>query len=330
MFKNKIYLSFTFVLLLSIWGCGTMAKEDDSLSVPQKVSIAMPKALEVESSKNEKSLKLNKEDTKKSAAYLELKDDIEFLEEQRVELEVNLLFINEVISTIDNQCKGLAIEEPCIMEEESLSFLFDEELSRKLRLLTQKESEYELGDTLSFGEVEFIEHGSSNIYRYTLNMDTTFDDENSTSSIGISWSKDEKIILAEYEEESDEEESSLQVEFLEEDDSRRMIVEDGLFSKEDDSFDIFYFDMLAKSDVNETYELNSSSIDVDSDGEEENVTSVGQLSNLGGYLNFIGELDAETFKENDTFDGDGNILTSSYCYSGMDCDLEDEESWFDF
>ncbi len=333
MFVYKMQLSLLFIVLLSIWGCGTMAKEDESLSVPQKVSIDMPKALEAKSSTRKKLKKFSyfKEDENKSSAYLELKEDVKFLEEQRISLEVNLLFINEVIDKVDSRCKNMPQEERCIIEEDSLTFVFDENLSNRLKKLTSEDLGYELGDVLSFGEIEFVEHTTQNKYSYSLKIDTAFEDEKGISFERISWSKDEKLIFSEYIEESVEEKSSIVIDFSKkEDNSKQIVTDNSFFNKVDSSSDVFHFEMLKKSDEVETYELNSTSLATDSDAKKNSFSSVGKLSNLGGYLNFTGEFDSELFKENDSFDGNGNIITSSYCYSGMDCDLEDEDSWFDF
>jgi len=328
MFKNKASLSLIFMILLDIWGCGTMAKENDTLSVPQKVSIEMPKALEVKATKNKKYLKVQKKESKKSTAYLALRDDVIFLEEQRVNVEINLLFINEIIFDIEQRCKDREKESICIIEENTLMFLFDQNLSNKLKTLSSENFGYELGDTLSFGKIEFTEHNTSNRYNYTLKMNTNFNSENSTSFERISWTKDEKLILSEYIEENSDVKNSIKINFsIKTDNSRKIVVDDSIFSKIDSSSDTFHFDMLKKADTAETYELNSTSLDIDSDANKNTFTSIGILSNLGGYLNFIGDFDGETFKENDTFDGNGNILSSSYCYSDMNCDLENEGDW---
>jgi len=333
MFKNKVYSSSIFVFILLIWGCGTMAKNDDTLSVPQKVSIDMPKALKVESSANENDLKFQKEENSrvKSEGYLELKEDVKFLEEERVNLEINLLFINEVIADIDKKCKNVAVEVACTVPDDTLSIIFDENLSSKVKALTSDDFGYVLGDVLTFGDIEFVEHLDTNKYGYSLKIDTTFSDENSTSFTSISWSKEQNLIHAEYNEESVEINSSLKIDFMKkEDGSRAIVVDDGFFNKIDHSSDSFHLNMVKKADEVETYEVNSTSVATDSDATQNRFSSVGKLSNLEGYLNFTGEFDGEIFKEHDTFDGSGNQLSSSYCYSGMDCDLANEESWFTF
>lgn len=328
MFQYKINLGLVLTVILSIWGCGTMAKDDDSLSVPQKVSIEIPKALESDSVKNEKRFKSSKTEESKSLAYLELKSDVQFLEEQRVNVEINLLFINEVILEVDTKCKTVEKEKVCLIPEDELTFVFNEALSKKLKTLSSENFAYEIGDILSFGEIQFVEHVSSNAYRYSLKMDTSFEEE-STSSENISWSKDEKLILSDYIEESSNIKNSIKINFSQkEDNSRQIVVDDSFFDKIDNSSDSFHFEMLKKADTDETYELSSNSIAIDSDGKENAFFSVGQLSNLGGYLNFKGEFDGEVFRENDLFDANGDVLSSSYCYSGMNCDLEDEGSWF--
>ena len=329
MFKNKININLMGIVLLTIWGCGTMEKEDETLSVPQKVSIKMPKALETKSATEKKYQKSRRKENLKSAGYLELKEDVAFLEEQRVSLEINLLFINEVISKIDRECKEVSTEEKCSILEDKLSFVFDENLSDRLKGLTSKDLGYAVGDTLYFGKVDFIKHLPSNVYRYTLKMDIDFYNEtNSSAYENISWSKDERLIVSEYVEESASLKNSIKIDFSRKiDESREIVVDDSLFDKSDNSSDTFHFAMLKRADAEETYELNSSSMAIDSDARKAYFASKGKLSNLGGYLNFNGKLDGELFKEKDVFDENGDIVRSSYCYSGMSCDLEDENSW---
>jgi len=331
MFKEKIAVSFMLILLFVVWGCGTMAKDDDKISVPQDVSLEMPKALSSETKKSKKRKKsLSKEDNR-SSAYLELKEDVGFLEEKRVELELNLLFVNEVIETIERRCKEVDLEERCSIEEDVLTFVIDENLSKKIEALTHEPSQYELGDELLFGAVELVKHSKALRYQYSLKMDTSFDDTAVASSETISWSKDEKKILSFYEEESSEFKKEIRIDFVKkENQEKQIVVEDGFIDKVEKRSDVFHFDLLKKPDVDETYQLSSKSSTVDADFRLNSFVSSGELSNKGGYLNFEGSFDGETFKERETFDENGLPIDSFYCWSDMNCDLEDEGSWLRF
>ena len=328
MFKDKVISTFIVILVFLIWGCGTMAKEDDKISVPQKISIEMPKALRVNDKKSKSYLK--KEDNK-SSAYLELKGDVKFLEEKRVELELNLLFINEVIEQIDIGCKNIALEKICRFKESKLSFIFDENLSKAVLELTHIKSDYEIGYEVLFGEVELVKYGNNALYQYRLKMDTTFGDLLIKSSETISWSRDKNKILSYYIEESQQNKREIRIKFEEEERKRKQIVvEDNFVNKIEKSSEAFYLKMVKEFDVNETYTLNSRSLSIDSDLVENRFSSLGLLSNIKGYLLFEGVFETETFKERERFDGDGRLIGSTYCWSDMNCDLEDEGSWLSF
>ena len=331
MFKDIPKLIIASLLLFVIWGCGTMAKEEDKISVPQKVSIEMPKALESKEKRTKRYLRQEKQDENKSSAYLELKEDVQFLEDKRVDLELNLLLINEVIDTIDVRCKEVALEKVCIIEEDALMVKIDENLSKKIIELTHEPLAYEIGDELVFGEVELVKYAKNALYQYRLKMDTTFDDILLSSSETISWSKDEDKILSYYIEENKEYKRDISIKFEEEKSKEKKIrVEDNLIDKVEKSSDSFYLEILKHADIDETYTVSSRSVNIDSNLIKNSFASLGQLSNQNGYLNFEGLFEGETFKEKETFDGNGQLLSSSYCWSDMSCDLEDEESWFNF
>ena len=316
------------ILLFVVLGCGTMAKEEDKITVPQKVSIKMPKALE--SNPQQSKVYLKKEENK-SSAYLGLKEDVKFLEDKRVELEMNLLFINEVIDKIDVECKEVALEKVCNVKEESLIFVIDENLSKKIRELTHEPLVYELGDELLFGAVELVKYSQNALYQYRLKMDTTFEDSVTRSSETISWSKDENKILSYFEEEGSQFKREVTIKFEEEKDkAKKIVVEDNFLNKIEKSSDVFHLEMLKKSDKDETYNVNSNSVSINADLVKNSFTSSGQLSNRDGYLNFEGVFEGETFKERETFDGNGVLIGSSFCWSDMDCDLKNEESWLSF
>ncbi len=322
MFKNKINLSLVSIVFLGMLGCGTMAKEDETLSVPQKVSIDMPKAL----------TKINAEENNtqdRSSSYLELKDDIEFLETKRVDLEIGLLFISQVIGEIEEQCKTVKIEETCTIEEEILTFIYDENISKRVRDLQGKD-EYEVGDSLVFGEVIFTEHNLTNTYQYELKMDSTFGDKDSVSNETIFWSKDENDILSLYYEESETLKINIEIDYSRDELSRdRMIfVEDNYIDKVKDIEDSFALEMLKLDDENEHYFIESHTLTRVEGVLDNNYSSVGELLSTEGYLDFEGIFEQELFEERNTFDGNGTIVEEIYCYEDMDCDLENEESWF--
>jgi len=318
MFKDILKLLIIFILLFLIWSCGTMAKEEESISVPQKVSIEMPKVLKIEKNRE------------KSLAYKELKEDVAYVEELSLDIEINLLFINEVISQIDNRCKEIAINDICTIPEDTLFFMFDENLSQRYRDLTGEKAIYTVGDELMYGEIEFVRYSKSNNYQYRLKMDTSFYSEDELSSETITWSEDKRKIIASFKQESSTLETEIVIDYLEKENGEKSILVDDLYlDKRNNSSDDFYLDLVKLTDITETYFVNSSSITINELSEEYTVNAEGELSNSGGYLDFNGTYYGEAFKEYESFDNEGNQIESLYCYENLECDMEDEESWFE-
>jgi len=319
MFKAILKLIISLLLLFVIWSCGTMSKEEESLSVPKRVSMEMPKVLL-------KSKKINRKE--KSFAFNELKNDIAYVEELRIDIESNLLFINEVISQIDNRCKAVAINSICRIPEDTLFFTFDKNLSQRYINLTGEKSIYTIGDELMYGKVEFIRYPKSDAYQYHLKMDTSFSSEDEVSNETIKWSEDKCKIIASFKEESSTLESEILIDYLQKENGvKRILVDDLYLDKRDGSSDDFYLDLVKLTDSNETYLVNSSSIAINELSEEYTVDTEGALSNSGGYLDFEGIFYEEAFKEYEIFDKNGFQLESFYCYENLECDMEDEESW---
>jgi hypothetical protein len=321
MFKDILKLLIASLLLFVIWSCGTMSKSEEQLSVPQRVSIEIPEALK--SKKREK----RKE---KSLAYTELKEDIAYFEDLRIDVEINLLFINQVISEIDKRCKKTAINSVCTIPEDTLFFTFDKNLSQSYIDLTGEKSIYNIGEELKYGEIEFIRYPKSESYHYFLKMDTSFDSEDEVSSESIKWSEDKHKIIASFKTDSSTLESEIVIDYLEKEDGEKSILVDDLYlDKQDNSSDDFYLDLIEVGDSNETYFVKSSSIFINEFSEEYIVDAEGELSLSGGYLDFEGVYYGEAFKEYEIFDKDGLQEESFYCYESLDCNMEDEESWFE-
>ena len=317
MFKDVLKLCIIFLLLFVIWGCGTMSKSEEKLSVPQKVSMEMPKALK----------KVNKKVKKeKSLGFTELKEDVAYLEELRIDIEVTLLFINQVVDEIDERCKKISLNTVCTIPEDELFFIFDKKLSDRYVVLTHEKAEYMIDEELTFGEIKFIKYGNSSKYQYHMTIDTSSDDEKSSET--IEWSRDENNILSFYVEESPLLKSEINILYSNEASEKHMVVDDFYLDKRDNSRDDFYFNLLKKSDLNETYTLTARSQSINAEQEKSSFDSKGELSNSGGFLYFNGFFSGEKFKEYETFDKDGNLLTLKYCYEDLDCDMEDEDSWF--
>ena len=319
MLKYILKLAILSLLILQIWGCGTMSKPEEKLFVPKKISIEMPKALQ----STKKSVR-----KKKSLAYTELKEDVEYLENLRTDVEVYLLFLSQVINQVNQRCKNISTNKTCIIPEEELSFIFDKTISNQYTALTHERAEYEIDDILFFGEIKFIKYANNSKYHYHVTMDTSFENEDEYSSETIEWSKDEKNILTIYKEESSTLKSEIQIDYLKKERGEKsIIVNDSYIDKTNNSLDKFHFKLVKKLDVNETYKVISDSETFNHTIEVYSFNSQGELSKNGGFLDFEGVDNGDFFREYETFNGDGSLLNILYCYEELACDMEDKESW---
>ena len=314
-----------FIVVMSvfaIWGCGMMVnpqEEDKELSAPQKVSMEMPK--ELQGKKREQKL----EEERRSLGYLELKDDVAQAEEMIADLELNLLFVNQVIADIDSRCSSIELNRICTIEDGVLSFEIDENLSKKI-----DDPNYLIGDIIVFGKTEFVRYSDQSPYQYKIKLDNNFIDAISSTET-IKWSKDEQRIYSWFEEESNKDKLDIEIDLnITTKGEKIMEIRDSYLDKLTKESDKFSLSIIKKVDEPRHYEVSSTSKMLQYIDEKENrnyFSSNGELSSSGGYLLFYGQFDGEEFREKEIFDGNGESVESYYCISDMDCDMEDEGSW---
>ena len=309
--------------VFAIWGCGMMAnpkEEDKELSAPQKVSMEMPKELQ-----GKKREQKPKEEERRSLGYLELKDDVAQAEEEIADLELNLLFVNQVIADIDSRCSSIELNKICTIEDGVLSFEIDENLSKKI-----DDPNYLIGDIIVFGKTEFVRYSEQAPYQYKIKLDNNFVDAISSTET-IKWSKDEQRIYSWFEEETTKDKLDIKVDFnISTSGEKIMQIIDSYFNKLTKESDEFNLSIVKKVDEPRHYEVLSTSQIlqyIDAKEEKSYFSSEGELSSSGGYLLFRGEFFDEEFREREIFDGSGEPVESYYCISDMDCDMEDEWTW---
>jgi len=327
MYIENIKILVISGLILAMWGCGMLAKpkEDNqkAITVPQKISMEMPKELQSKQ-KPKKRKYLKKESNNTSIGYISLKEDIAQVEYNIDDVELSLLFINQVIGDIEGRCSDTQLEHICKIGEDELSFVIDKNLSKEIN-----SSDYLVGDTISFGEVEFIRYPKREKYQYSIKFDNMFVDVLSTET--IKWSEDKKQISSLYIENSQEDNLSLKIDYYTKSNGDQEIhINDNYLDKETNSSDIFSLNMLKKADRDRYYEITSNSKMVeyiDNSREDSYYSTEGILSSNGGYLLFYGEFYNERFGERETFDGEGKHISTYYCDDYVDCDIDDENSW---
>jgi len=315
------------MVIWAIWGCGMMGnpKEEEkvNLSAPQKVSMEMPK--ELKSEKQKRTARLRKVNENKSLGYTFLKEDVAQVEENVLKLEQSLLFINQVIDEIDSKCKAFEFNSTCVIEADILSFTIDKNLSKEIN-----DSNFMVGDEIVFGKVAFKKYPLTETYQYEIKLDYTFI-ETELATETIKWSADKKRVVSLYDEETKEEALLLDLAYeIKADGTQEIEIDDVYFNKETNSSDDLKLNIVKKGDKERYYEVKSENkmLDyLDGEAEQSSFSTEGILSSDGGYLLFIGEYKGLIFKEKELFDGEGEHISTRYCDSDMECDMEEEESW---
>jgi hypothetical protein len=88
----------------------------------------------------------------------------------------------------------------------------------------------------------------------------------------------------------------------------------------------FHFKITNKDDY---FKIISNSHYVENEKKIESSSSVGEVSDDGGYLNFRGIFLANEYREKEKFNANGNVIFSAYCDSSEECDLNDERTWLE-
>ncbi len=221
--------------------------------------------------------------------------------------------------------------------------------------------------TFTLGKVSFTQHKSSADYQYVLKMDmSSFDNaysENSTSIQTIKWSKDENRVWSIRNYGSDDSSSNTSIRYLKksngetqmeiDDDydssvttasastgiastssSASVPVSNDIISLENDTPTIehmrgeFHFKI---SNLNDYFKINSNSKDFQDDQEMGVMNSIGEISDKGGYLSFVGLfMGGEEYREKNEFNANGEVVFSGYCNRSESCDMNDESTWLTY
>ncbi|NEW61755.1 hypothetical protein GSY74_10700, partial [Sulfurovum sp. bin170] len=343
MFRKIIRLT----LLLGIFGCGTMfdstgsSGSRDKITIPKEISVKIPEILK--NSKNKRVEKIEKESVEQniSQGYNRLKGNIEEIVWSQKMMEINLLFIEEVIGEIDRRCKKTALDKLCIIESGELSFAFNDNFFIELSSIVNEEiddSLYELKDKIIFlGEVKFTQYSKNENYQYNLKIDTSplskllGDDE--TSIQILKWSKDENRVFSYFSDESNSQKSDFGINYFKKDSGEKeMFVDSSFTSKVNIDRGKFHLKIIEKNDKDETFEITSkleSKEEYEGEIYYDNSSSIGEISNQGGFLSISGNFRGEISKEKYLFDGNGEIISSRYCEESLVCDLNDDSTWLD-
>ena len=361
--KKLILISIGLSLILM--GCGSNSKSNNekktesknSISVPQNISMMMPKALRGESgadaSRFEKRNKKDSSDSQDvnmniSRGYMALKGDIEQVESMKMELQINLLLADKIMPKIEEECQDIPLGTTCMIESGQLSFILDKEMMNEISNITGEEIPSEASAEIEnreikLGETSFIQYASSEDYQYVLVMDMStiengFNSKKVESTQTIKWSKDENHIWSMYDMKEKNMELSMVLRYLKKSNGQ---IEMEVNDKFEETFSMDLDDINTEtikgefnfkiSNLNDDYKITSSSIDYNGDTQMGSSISVGEISdNKGGYLNFKGIFDGNEYREKEQFNAKGEVIFSGYCDSLQECDLNDESTWLEY
>lgn len=333
MIKTKLIIILLFFLL----GCGTMFDEDknssskEKITIPKEVSIEIPEILKKDD-KNKKNsnkkrfLKVTKKPI--SRGYMQLKNSIESVEETQELLNINLLLAEQVIDNIVTLCKETAISTTCKIDSGEVLFVFNDKFITDVRKILG-EDDYEIEEerdkVYPLGKIEFTQYNQDEIYQYDLVMDITLisatTDNNDTTIQIIRWSSNEKQVFSS----TTIKENSISIDYLKKNNAeKQMVINNKYYEKQSDLIGNLYLKIIERGDENQTFDINSIY-----NNNIEKSSSIGEISNQGGFLSIAGDYDSELYKEHYLFNNNGEIISSRYCDNSLICDLDDNNTWID-
>lgn len=310
---------FISMLILFI-GCNSSTKSrntflsiNEKISVPKEIAIKIPNALEKSFNSN---IQKSQIETSGSLGYLQLIDSISQLTTTQKSIELELLVINHIVEDIRKYCIDIPFDTTCSIPTGELTLTFTNELISDIKKL-EEDAQILQGEVTPLNKVEFTQYNEDKIFQYTFTI--YHEDEQSHST--IQWSKDKKHILSTYQYYYNNQlDFYSKIDYNELSNGERKMTVDDSFLNPNGQKENFHFNIIDKGNEyyriqsNESFELGKSS-------------SLGELSEKGGYLVFSGMFDNDKFGEKQTFDPEGNLLASSFCNLSIECTLEDTSTW---
>jgi len=317
MFKYKI----VFILIFLIVGCRTMNNpQEDKITLPRKISIDIPQILKGEENTQKKQLNQNGD-----IGLGWIQNNVVTVEDIIVNQEIFLVLMRQVMPQIQDRCQS----KKCIIESNQIFLTLDNNLLREIERFNPNIDVHQRG-TIPFGEIEFTKYDSE----YLLKADNTeirseIDKKSINKQINsIRWSRDERSVISSYSYDDEKSNSSLELNYSEGNSGQNDMNITETFERKDGSkkysFDFF---LGEKGDINETVAI---SFTIKGEVKQESMLSIstGEVSLNGGYIYSSGHDGDIFYREKSTFDRDGVLVESIYCYADMECSMDDESTWF--
>jgi len=362
---NNILISIGLSFLLL--GCNNNSSksataETQKVSVPTTMEMKLPKPLKSTSATKQKQFKKVEKDTiNKNRGYLELKEKVYVAESELTMVKVNLYLADKLMPKIQEACADIPLAQTCEIADGELSFLLDSEMKNDIMEIIGETTPDDTPDeTLALGKTTFTIYGDAEDYQYVLVMDMSMmmseeEIDKTTYLQTLKWSKDETRILSIYSTKNEDTTSSISSRYSMGKDGQTQMEIDELLNGvsqistassstvfdengtvvhlEDDTSTVemkideaFHFKLTNKDDY---FKIVSNSAYLENENQIYSDSSVGEVSDTGGYLNFKGVFFDDEYREVNKFDANGNSVFSAYCDSSQACDLNDESTWLE-
>jgi hypothetical protein len=310
------------------------ANETIVSKVPTKISFEIPVSI-ISSKRSFKKLTITK--PLHSTGYSKIKKSISTVDALMKNIKVQLFIVDTVFNTVKNQCTEILDNAPCDLLPNTVSIYIDDKFLNKLNTIDSVSANNytQFKNTkLPLGAIKYIHYDDSKEHQESIKIDMTniskrFDSKVNSDSKEISWSKDHKTVYAHYLFNDKIVSYDLEHKYLIKADGTEKIyvhnetkylTSEPLSSGLDDSDNIFNLKLHQLNDSKNTYNLIS---DTDYPNDAFKLNYEGVLNKEGGVL-VTSYLDD---KEEDKFDAQGKQLSSIYCYTSDNCDLNDKSTW---
>jgi len=364
---NKILLSIGLSLLLL--GCNSSSNDKKSdtpqtqkILVPKTIEMNVPKALKKEPTSSQTSFqKTDASQVNQSRGYLQLKDEIANAQEERKVVQVNLLLADKLMPKIQALCVDIPLSQTCEIGEGQLTFVLDSAMRTDIGNIVGETLPNEPDKAMSLGKTTFTIYPDSEDYQYSLVLDMSpmvrRDLTDTTVYLQtLKWSKDEKHVWSIY---NTGENASMSLRYtknangqtqMEIDDNSKLsgdalsavsssasssvaVNDSTIIDLSNDTpsvqsmEELFHFKLSNKDDY---FKIVSNSSSMENGTAIGSSSSVGELSDKGGYLDFKGSFFETEYRESQKFDGNGEVVFSGYCDSSQECDMNDKTTWLEY
>jgi hypothetical protein len=358
---RKMPLSSFWMGILIIIGCGVQnsPKEEQSIFIPEKISVAIPNTLKEPTTPISKSSKQSKIEVEPhggtSEGYQRLTGNTFVIDSIIRDIKFNIVLENRVMPTIQKLCKDVPLNTVCTIPNNEVELNITEILISEYEKFYPRRfniNENIVGKTIPFNAIEFVRYDNNHSYQYALNVNLTqiynqlftkdyISDANYKHMIqNVQWSEDNNTVLSTldtgYEENVSEYPWTLHY-------KKQPNIEETmhLFHKELVSLQpsmIFNFDLMTKDDQNRTtiFKMNEIQERFSFDSlSYSSLSSYGEVHadkgleryTLNQYDNVYGN---SKYRQDEVFDTNGTNVASTYCSDSEyeECTLYDASTWY--